>query len=160
MPLSAIMKTSGKGSGINQEKEPGMDPQSVKILVVDDDARNVRVLKAMLNAEGHATVSAGTGEEALHMAEKETPGLILLDVMMPDMNGFEVVEKLKALPATCNIPIIMVTALDDRESRLYALQAGADEFISKPVDRTELALRIKNILALQEYRQQTTKKSG
>ncbi|HSI94805.1 MAG: response regulator [Methylophilaceae bacterium] len=137
-----------------------MDPQSVKILVVDDDARNVRVLKAMLNAEGHATVSAGTGEEALQMAEKEIPGLILLDVMMPDMNGFEVVEKLKALPATCNIPIIMVTALDDRESRLYALQAGADEFISKPVDRTELALRIKNILTLQEYRQQTTKKSG
>lgn len=137
-----------------------MDPQSVKILVVDDDARNVRVLKAMLNAEGHATVSAGTGQEALQMAEKEIPGLILLDVMMPDMNGFEVVEKLKALPATCNIPIIMVTALDDRESRLYALQAGADEFISKPVDRTELALRIKNILALQEYRQQTTKKSG
>ena len=93
------------------------------------------------------------------MAEKEIPGLIMLDVMMPDMNGFEVVEKLKALPATCNIPIIMVTALDDRESRLYALQAGADEFISKPVDRTELVLRIKNILALQEYRQQTTKKS-
>lgn len=149
------MKTSGKEAG----KELGMDPQSVKILVVDDDERNVRVLKAMLNAEGHATVSASSGQEALQMAEKEIPGLILLDVMMPDMNGFEVVEKLKALPATCNIPIIMVTALDDRESRLYALQAGADEFISKPVDRTELVLRIKNILALQEYRQQTTKKS-
>ena len=137
-----------------------MDPQSVKILVVDDDERNVRVLNAMLNAEGYATVSAATGKEALQMAEKEIPGLILLDVMMPDMNGFEVVEKLKALPATCKIPIVMVTALDDRESRLYALQAGADEFISKPVDRTELSLRIKNILTLQEYRQQTTKKSG
>lgn len=140
-------------------KEPKMG-QSVKILVVDDDARNIRLLEAMLNAEGHATLSAGTGQEALQMAGKEIPGLILLDVMMPDMNGFEVIEKLKALPATCNIPIIMVTALDDRESRLYALQAGADEFISKPVDRIELALRIKNILALQEYRQQTTKKSG
>jgi DNA-binding response OmpR family regulator len=86
--------------------------------------------------------------------------LILLDVMMPDMNGFEVVEKLKALPATRDIPIVMVTALDDRESRLYALQAGADEFISKPVDRTELSVRVKNILALQEYRQQLMKQSG
>lgn len=137
-----------------------MDLQSVTILVVDDDARNVRVLKAMLNADGYVTVSASTGQEALHLAEEASPGLILLDVMMPDMNGFEVVEKLKALPATCNIPIIMVTALDDRESRLYALQAGADEFISKPVDRTELSLRIKNILTLQEYRRQMTKKSG
>lgn len=137
-----------------------MDLQSVTILVVDDDARNVRVLKAMLNADGYVTVSASTGQEALHLAEEASPGLILLDVMMPDMNGFEVVEKLKALPATCNIPIIMVTALDDRESRLYALQAGADEFISKPVDRTELSLRIKNILTLQEYRRQMTKKTG
>ena len=73
---------------------------------------------------------------------------------MPDMNGFEVVEKLKGHAATQDIPIVMITALDDRESRLYALQAGADEFISKPVDRTELLVRVKSILALHQDRRQ------
>ena len=96
-----------------------MDPQSVKILVVDDDERNVRVLNAMLNAEGYATVSAATGKEALQMAEKEIPGLILLDVMMPDMNGFEVVEKLKALPATCKTcPRACPTRMSGKKSLL------------------------------------------
>jgi CheY-like chemotaxis protein len=137
-----------------------MEPDHVRILIVDDDARNIRVMAAMLSAEGYITLSAGSGQDAVQVAKTEHPDLILLDVMMPDMNGFEVVEKLKALPATRDIPIVMVTALDDRESRLYALQAGADEFISKPVDRTELSVRVKNILALQEYRQQLMKQSG
>jgi CheY-like chemotaxis protein len=137
-----------------------MEPYHVRILIVDDDARNIRVMAAMLSAEGYITLSAGSGQDAVQVAKTEHPDLILLDVMMPDMNGFEVVEKLKALPATRDIPIVMVTALDDRESRLYALQAGADEFISKPVDRTELSVRVKNILALQEYRQQLMKQSG
>jgi len=137
-----------------------MEPHHARILIVDDDARNIRVMAAMLSADGHTTLSAGSGQDAVQVAQDEHPDLILLDVMMPDMNGFEVVEKLKALPATHDIPIVMVTALDDRESRLYALQAGADEFISKPVDRTELSVRVKNILALQEYRQQLVKQSG
>lgn len=131
-----------------------MSAASPRILIVDDDARNVRLLAAMLHADRYATLSAGNGREALDHAAEHLPDLILLDVMMPDMNGFEVIEKLKSDPATQRIPIIMVTALDDRESRLYALQAGADEFITKPVDRIELTVRIKNLLALRRYRQQ------
>lgn len=131
-----------------------MSAPSPRILVVDDDARNVRVLEAMLHADKYATMAAHNGQQALNLASEHLPELILLDVMMPDMNGFEVIEKLKADPATMRIPVIMITALDDRESRLYALQAGADEFITKPVDRIELTVRIKNLLALRNYRQQ------
>lgn len=130
-----------------------MDNNTARILIVDDDARNVRLLEAMLLAEGHATITAGSGRLAVQVAMIEIPDLILLDVMMPDMNGFEVVEKLKGHAVTQDIPIVMITALDDRESRLYALQAGADEFISKPVDRSELSTRVKNLLALSQYRQ-------
>ncbi len=129
-----------------------MTNSKIRILIVDDDPRNVRVLEAMLHAQGYGTVSAMNGKEALKAAEQELPDLILLDLMMPDMNGFEVIEQLKAGNTTHDIPVIIVTSLDDRESRLYALQAGADEFISKPVDRTELAVRVKNILTLKEYR--------
>ena len=127
----------------------------VRILVVDDDPRNVKVLETMLRAQGHTTLSADSGAKALQLAIDELPDLIMLDVMMPDMNGFEVVEKLRASNDTNEIPIIMVTSLDDRESRLYALQAGADEFINKPLDRSELAIRVQNVLALQEYRRQS-----
>ena len=126
---------------------------SPRILIVDDDARNVRVLEAMLHADKYGTIAAHNGQQAIDLAVQHLPELILLDVMMPDMNGFEVIEKLKANSATIHIPVIMITALDDRESRLYALQAGADEFITKPVDRIELTVRIKNLLDLRNYRQ-------
>ena len=122
-----------------------------KILIVDDNANNVKLLEAMLLADGYAPLSATSGKEALRLAAK-LPDLILMDIMMPEMNGFEAVEKLRSNPATRDIPVIMVTSLDDRESRLFALQAGADEFISKPVDRAELALRVRNVLMLKEYR--------
>lgn len=123
-----------------------------KILIVDDDARNVKLLEAMLLADGYAPISASSGEEALQMAAAELPDLILMDIMMPGMNGFETTEKLKFNPATRDVPVIVVTSLDDRESRLYAMQAGADEFLSKPVDRSELSVRVKNALMLKECR--------
>ncbi len=123
-----------------------------KILIVDDEPRNVKLLEAMLLADGYAPLSVSSGEAALRMAAAELPGLILMDIMMPGMNGFEATEKLKSDPATRDIPVIVVTSLDDRESRLFALQAGADEFISKPVDRAELSLRVKNVLMMKECR--------
>lgn len=134
--------------------------QHARILVVDDDARNVRVLEAMLHAQGHDTHTASSGKEALQLASEKLPDLILLDVMMPDMNGFEVVEKLKASPLTQDIPVIMLSALDDRESRLFGLQAGADEFLTKPVDRSELSVRVKNILTLKQYHRQMEQKTN
>jgi putative two-component system response regulator len=121
------------------------------VLVVDDEARNVKLIETLLHAEGYATLAARNGSEAIALAETAQPDLILLDVMMPDMDGFETVARLKADPRTKPVPVIMVTALDDRDSKLRALQAGAEEFLSKPIDRADLTVRVRNLLRLKEY---------
>ena len=121
------------------------------VLIVDDQARNVKLLETLLHADGYATVCAGNGNEALELAVTARPDLILLDVMMPDMDGFETVARLKADPRTKPVPVIMVTALDDRESKLRALEAGAEEFLSKPIDHADLRVRVCNLLRLKEY---------
>ncbi len=121
------------------------------ILIVDDEAANRKLLEALLKAEGYFTLDASSGKEALTIVERTPADLILLDVMMPEMDGFEVAYRLKADPASRTIPIIMVTSMDDRSSRLRALDAGAEEFLSKPVDRAELWVRVRNLLRLKEY---------
>ena len=126
-------------------------PEPAIILIVDDDLRNLRLLEALLQPEGYSTRSATSGEEALSSIEKEKPDLILLDVMMPGMTGYQVAGALKSDPATANIPIIMVTAQTDRGARLAGLNAGAEEFLTKPVDRAELWVRVRNLLRLKEY---------
>ena len=131
------------------------EDKRTKILIIDDDARNIRVLEAMLGTQHYQITGITSGAEALRQVASEVPDLILLDVMMPDMNGFEVLGKLKGNPRSRQTPIVIITSLDDRESRRYALQAGADEFLSKPVDRSELLLRVKNILTLREHRKLT-----
>lgn len=125
--------------------------KSARILVVDDEETNVRLLETLLHAEGYATLSAGNGHDALAIAAAETPDLILLDIMMPGMDGFETVARLKADPRTQPVPVIMVTALDDRDAKLRALEAGAEEFLSKPIDRPDLRVRVRNLLRLKEY---------
>jgi len=120
------------------------------ILIVDDEGANRRLLQALLGAEGYVTRTAGDGKEALASIAADPPDLILLDVMMPGLDGRQVAGIVKADPATSNIPIIMVTAQTDREARLAALDAGAEEFLSKPVDRAELWLRVRNLLRLKE----------
>lgn len=121
------------------------------ILVVDDEKRNVKLLETLLHAEGYATLSAGDGRSALAVAAAEKPDLVLLDIMMPDMDGFETVARLKADPRLRAVPVIMVTALDDRESKLRALGAGAEEFLAKPFDLADLRVRVRNLLRLKEY---------
>ncbi|MBY0445313.1 MAG: response regulator, partial [Burkholderiales bacterium] len=121
------------------------------ILIVDDEIQNRKLLDTLLRPEGYFTRSAASGEEALASIAEYAPDLILLDIMMPGMDGFEVAVILKADPATSNIPIIMVTALDDRSARLAGLNAGAEEFLSKPVDRAELWLRVRNLLRLKAF---------
>ena len=120
------------------------------ILIVDDERANRRLLQALLGAEGYVTRTAGDGREALASIAADPPDLILLDVMMPGLDGRAVASIVKADPATSNIPIIMVTAQTDRQGRLAALDAGAEEFLSKPVDRAELWLRVRNLLRLKE----------
>jgi len=116
------------------------------ILVVDDDEFNIKLLKKMLTIEGHAVRTAASGEEALASVAEQLPDLVLLDIMMPGMNGFEVARQLKADSRARSIPIIMVTALEDRESRLKALETGAEDVLTKPVNRAELQMRVKSLL--------------
>jgi putative two-component system response regulator len=122
-----------------------------KILIVDDQDLNVRLMETLLQSEGYSTVSASNGRVALAMAVVEKPDLILLDIMMPDMDGFETVKYLKADLLTQNIPVIMVTALDDQEKKIKALQAGAEEFLTKPVVRVDLVVKVRNLLRLKKY---------
>jgi len=122
-----------------------------RILVVDDEERNRRLLIAMLEAEGYTASEAADGTQALELARQSPPDLVLLDIMMPGVDGYEVARALKAGPATQAIPIVMVTALDDRASRLRGLEAGAEEFVTKPVDRNELRIRVRNLLRLKEF---------
>ncbi len=128
-----------------------MTDQQASILIVDDDPQNRKLLEALLKPEGYFILTAGGGEEALAMIAQQQPDLILLDIMMPGMDGLQVASQLKTDPATKNIPIIMVTALDDRNSRLAGLNAGAEEFLTKPADRAELWVRVRNLLRLKEY---------
>jgi len=122
-----------------------------RVLIVDDERRNVELLKVMLAPEGYTILTASNGPEALGLLEDQQPDLILLDVMMPGMDGYEVAGKIKANPATKNIPVIMLTALDDRNARMLGLNAGAEDFLTKPMDRAELCVRVRNLLRLKAY---------
>jgi putative two-component system response regulator len=122
-----------------------------RVLVVDDDESIRILLKKQMQLDGHVVATAQDGNEAMRQVEEMLPDLVLLDALMPGLDGFQVAEALKAREATRNVPIIMVTALEDHESRLRALQAGAQEFLSKPVDRSEVSLRVRNMLMLKEY---------
>jgi signal transduction histidine kinase len=126
------------------------DPPA-RVLIVDDERRNLDLLKIMLQSDGYFLRTASSGEEALAIVASEPPDLILLDVMMPGMDGYEAAGKIKANPATKNIPVIMLTALDDRNARMLGLSAGAEDFLTKPVDRAELSVRVRNLLRLKAY---------
>src|SRR5215472_4556195 len=119
-----------------------------RILVVDDIEANVRLLQAKLQAEYYDVLVASSGPEALAMAAEESPDLVLLDVMMPGMDGFEVCRRLKNDPETRHIPVVLVTALDGRGDRITGLEAGADEFLTKPIDDILLFARVKSLTRL------------
>jgi diguanylate cyclase (GGDEF)-like protein/PAS domain S-box-containing protein len=121
------------------------------ILIVDDEASNRKLLEALLHAENYLTLTAANGEDALAAIAQLAPDLVLLDIMMPGMDGYQVASTLKANPATAHIPIIMLTAQIDRSAKLAGLKSGAEEFLTKPVDRAELSLRVRNLLRLKEY---------
>ena len=129
--------------------DPADEPACV--LIVDDERHNRELLEIMLKPEGFVLLSAASGEEALALIARQPPDLILLDVMMPGMSGYDVAGKIKSDPATKNIPVIMLTALDDRNARMLGLNAGAEDFLTKPVDRAELSVRVRNLLRIKAY---------
>jgi CheY-like chemotaxis protein len=117
-----------------------------RVLIVDDERDNRELLEIILAREGFAMSTAASGAEALAAVARQLPDLILLDVMMPGMDGYQVAQQLKADPATAGVLIIMVTALNDRGARTRAARAGADDFLSKPLDRAGLYACVKNLL--------------
>ena len=121
---------------------------TARILVVDDIETNVRLLEAKLTAEYYEVSTASSGGAALSAAVNERPDIILLDVMMPGMDGFETCRRLKAEPATRHIPVVLVTALDGRRDRLTGLEAGADDFVTKPIDDVVLFARVRSLTRL------------
>ena len=118
------------------------------LLIVDDEPQVRKLLETLLHHEGYQTVSASSGEEALQVVAQQAPDLILLDIMMPGMDGYEVASQLKSDDVTAGIPIIMLSALSDPGARVSGLESGAEEFLSKPIERIELSLRVRNLLRL------------
>jgi two-component system cell cycle response regulator len=121
---------------------------SARVLVVDDIMPNVKLLEAKLSSEYYEVVTAYNGLEALEKVEQESPDIILLDVMMPGMDGFEVCSRIKKNPKFSHIPVVMVTALTDTEDKVRGLEAGADDFLSKPINDTALMARVRSLVRL------------
>jgi DNA-binding response OmpR family regulator len=119
-----------------------------RILIVDDERDNRELLGIMLTHEGFLVSDAASGREALDAVARQPPDLILLDIMMPGMTGYEVTTNIRSNEATKNIPVIMVTALNDRNTRMLAQNAGADDFLTKPTEIAELCARVRNLLRL------------
>jgi len=129
------------------------------ILVVDDQFQNIELLEAYLVPQGYEIIEALSGEEALEKLSHNSIDLVLLDIMMPGMSGIEVLEKLRADEKTRFIPVVMVTALKETEDKVKALEAGCDDFISKPFDKVELLARVKSILKISYYLRQLDEKN-
>src|SRR5216110_3248890 len=121
---------------------------TARVLVVDDVELNVKLLEAKLSSEYFEVIAADNGPTALELAESELPDIILLDVMMPRMDGFEVCRRLKANPRTADVPVVMVTALSDVANRLHGLEVGADDFLTKPVNDIALFARVRSLARL------------
>lgn len=133
---------------------------SARILVVDDVALNVKLLADLLGAKGYQTITAASGAEALTKLEAEAPDLVLLDVMMPGMSGYEVCQAIRANPAHHMLPVVLVTALDPAKERAKGLEAGADDFLSKPVNQAELLARVRSLLRIKQLYDEVTRQKS
>ena len=134
--------------GIDDFDRETQQTRPSKVLIVDDNAQNLELLQAYLEELDCETVAAYDGQEALDLVAKSPPDLLLLDIMMPKMSGFEVCRRLKSDPKTSAIPIIMVTALNEFGDIERGVESGTDDFVSKPVNKLELVVRVKTMLKL------------
>src|SRR4029453_412006 len=117
-----------------------------KVLVVADTTQNVKLLADLLGAKGYVVATAVNGEEALAKVASDCPDLILLDVMMPGLSGYDVCRRLRDDPATALLPIVLVTSLDPQGERVKGIKAGADDFLPKPINQSELFARVRSLL--------------
>src|SRR5258706_5538407 len=122
------------------------------ILIADDDPAGRKVIESVLTTQGYELEFAVNGREVLKKATELKPDLILLDIMMPEMDGMEVCERIRKDRDLAEVPVVIVTALDDRNTRIASLDAGADDFVTKPIDRAELRARVRSITRLNRYR--------
>ena len=129
-----------------------IDPSKSTILVVDDNLQNLELLQAYLEDLGCEVISAVDGVAAMQAVAQHNPDLILLDIMMPKMSGFEVCRRLKEDQATCDIPVVMVTALNELGDIERAVAAGTDDFLSKPINKLELLTRVKSLLRVRHLK--------
>ena len=123
---------------------------SARILAVDDTPQNLRLLEALLSRDGYEVVTAASGDEALRAIAERPPDLVLLDILMPGMDGYELTRRLRASPDTSFLPVVLMTASMEQD-RVRALESGADDFIPKPVSQHELAVRVRSLLRIKEY---------
>jgi adenylate cyclase len=128
--------------------------QKPRILVVDDTPQNVKLLKRLLSATGYDVVTASSGAEALALIAGDKPDLVLLDVVMAEMSGYQVCRAIRADPATALLPVVMVTSLDPAEERVKGIEVGADDFLSKPINQEELLARVKSLLRVRALHRQ------
>jgi class 3 adenylate cyclase len=121
---------------------------TAKVLVVDDTPQNVKLLADLLAAKGYAVTTAADGKTALQELAADTPDLVLLDVMMPGLSGYDVCRRIREDPKTALLPVVLVTALDPQQERVKGIEAGADDFLSKPINQAELFARVKSLLRI------------
>lgn len=132
-------------------RNPQIVSKPPRLLVVDDNAQNIELLTALMQGDGYEVVTAADGQEALAQVAAALPDLILLDIMMPKLDGYAVCRRLKSEPATRLVPVVLLTAVGAEDARIRGIEAGADDFIIKPFSRTELKARVRSLLQLKAF---------
>jgi len=143
---------------VSRSQNRGGKAQGV-ILVCDDNEQNVELLEAQLSAIGYTVIPAVSGQAAIDSVSKDRPDLLLLDIMMPGITGFEVIKALRSDPATASTPIVVLTSLQEFEDKIKAMDLGADDFLSKPYNKLELFARIKSLLRIKRLRDEVSRQS-
>jgi len=131
-----------------------------KFLVVDDMPLNLKLLGDLLTVKGYAVTTAGSGEEALAKLALDAPDIVLLDVMMPGLSGYDVCRHIRADPATALLPVVMITSLDPHEERIHGIEAGADDFLSKPINQPELFARVRSLLRIKSLQDEVRRQAA
>ncbi|HEX9278483.1 MAG TPA: response regulator [Casimicrobiaceae bacterium] len=133
---------------------------TAKVLVVDDTPHNVKLIGDLLAAKGFAVATASNGEEGLVKVASEQPDLVLLDVMMPGMSGYDVCRAIRSAPATALLPVVLVTSLDPQNERVHGIEAGADDFLSKPINQAELFARVRSLLRIKALQDEVARQAS